>query len=62
MMEDEVMFSVLSTCFAPVDEDEWKRVVAGTAWPDFLDAARRALQDDGALGTSPTPISEARRR
>ncbi|WP_235904795.1 molecular chaperone TorD family protein [Eggerthella guodeyinii] len=62
MMEDEVMFSVLSACFAPVDEDEWKRVVAGTAWPDFLDAARRALQDDGALGTSPTPISEARRR
>lgn len=62
MMEDESVFSVLSACFAPVDEDEWNCVVGSTAWPDFLDAVRRTMQDDGPLGASPIPISEARRR
>ena len=49
-MEYDEMFTVLSMCFAPVGQDEWKQLVDGPLWSDFLDAARRGLQDDDALG------------
>lgn len=62
MMEDETMLSVLSVCFAPVEEAEWKRISTGSAWSDFLDAARRTMQDGRVLGESPSPIANARRR
>ena len=62
MMEDETMLSVLSVCFAPVEEAEWKRISTGSAWSDFLGAARRTMQDGRVLGESPSPIANARRR
>ena len=43
-MEYDEMFTVLSMCFAPVGQDEWKQLVDGPLWSDFLDAARRGLQ------------------
>ena len=52
-MEYDEMFTVLSMCFAPVGQDEWKQLIDGPLWSDFLDAARRGLQDDDAL-TPPT--------
>ena len=61
MMEDEAVFSVLAKCFGPVDEDEWTRLVAGSVWTDFLDGARRIMQDD-AFGTSWAPLARVRRR
>ncbi|WP_225749735.1 MULTISPECIES: molecular chaperone TorD family protein [unclassified Paraeggerthella] len=62
MMKDEAMLSVLSMCFAPVEEAEWKQASTGAAWSDFLDAARCAMQDDRAFGETPSPIANARRR
>ena len=40
-MEYDEMFTVLSMCFAPVGQDEWKQLIDGPLWSDFLDAARR---------------------
>ena len=51
------MFTVLSMCFAPVGQDEWKQLVDGPLWSDYLDAARRGLQDDDALGEPTSPIA-----
>lgn len=62
MMEYDEMFTVLSMCFAPVERDEWKHVADGPVWSDFLDAVRRALQDDGAFGASTSPMARARTR
>ena len=54
-MEYDEMFTVLSMCFAPVGQDEWKQLVDGPLWSDFLDAARRGLQN----GSLPSPFSKA---
>ena len=62
MMESDEMFAVLSACFAPVERDEWAQLTAQPVWAGFLDAARRALQDDAALGEPASPISRARMR
>lgn len=51
-MGDEAFFSVMSKCFAPVSEEEWGRLTRGRCWSDFLDAARRLLQDDSPLGAA----------
>ena len=61
-MEYDEMFTVLSMCFAPVGQDEWKQLVDGPLWSDFLDAARRGLQDDDALGEPTSPIARVRSR
>ena len=55
-MEYDEMFTVLSMCFAPVGQDEWKQLIDGPLWSDFLDAARRGLQDDDALGEPTSPM------
>lgn len=49
-MGDEEMLSVVSKCFAPVDEGEWAEIVSAPLWSEFLDAARRRLQDEQRLG------------
>lgn len=56
------MFTVLSMCFAPVEADEWKQLIDGPLWSDFLDAVRRGLQDDNAFGEPTSPIARARTR
>lgn len=61
MMEDEAVFSVLAQCFGPVDEDSWRQLTAGHAWTEFLDGARRLLQDE-AFAPQKAPIARARRR
>ncbi len=61
-MEDEAVFSTLSKCFAPVDESDWKHISGSSAWSEFLDGARRLLQDDRAFGDSVGPLARARRR
>lgn len=61
-MEYDEMFTVLSMCFAPVEADEWKQLVDGPLWSDFLDAARRGLQDDAAFGEPASPMARARTR
>ena len=61
-MEYDEMFTVLSMCFAPVGQDEWKQLIDGPLWSDFLDAARRGLQDDDALGEPTSPIARVRSR
>ena len=61
-MEYDELFTVLSMCFAPVGQDEWKQLVDGPLWSDFLDAARRGLQDDDALGEPTSPIARVRSR
>ena len=33
-MEYDEMFTVLSMCFAPVGQDEWKQLVDGPLWSD----------------------------
>ena len=62
MMEYDEMFTVLSMCFAPVAKDEWRQLAEGPLWSDFLDAARRGLQDDGAFGAPESPMARARVR
>lgn len=61
-MEYDEMFTVLSMCFAPVGKDEWRRLTEGPLWSDFLDAARRGLQDDGTFGEPASPIARAKTR
>ena len=62
MMEYDEMFTVLSMCFAPVGKDEWRQLAEGPLWSDFLDAARRGLQDDGAFGAPASPMARVRVR
>lgn len=57
MMKDAAVFSVLSKCFAPMDDAEWKRMTERSAWAAFLDGARRMLQDEGAFGANGVPQS-----
>lgn len=61
-MEYDEMFTVLSMCFAPVEQDEWESLTEGPLWSDFLDAARRGLQDDDVFGAPVSPISRVRSR
>lgn len=62
MMEDAAVFSVLSKCFAPLDEEDWNRLTGGASWSEFLDGARRLLQDADGFGQVASPIGRARRR
>lgn len=62
MMEDEAVFSVLSKCFAPAERAEWEHIVQGAAWSDFLDGARRLLQDDSAFGLTSAPLARVHKR
>ncbi|MEG0461248.1 molecular chaperone TorD family protein [Gordonibacter sp.] len=62
MMEDEAVFSVLSKCFAPVDEADWKHLTGNAAWSEFLDGVRRLLQDDRPFGSALSPLARARKR
>lgn len=62
MMEDGAVFSVLSKCFAPLDEDDWKRITSYPAWSEFLDGARRLLQDERIFGSQLSPLERARKR
>ena len=68
-MEYDEMFTVLSMCFAPVGQDEWKQLIDGPLWSDFLDAARRGLPESAvpaeslyttwSNGSLPSPFSKA---
>ena len=61
MMEDEAVFSVLAQCFGPVDESSWNQLAGSSLWSDFLDGARRAMQD-AELGVQAAPAARARKR
>ncbi len=60
-MEDEAVFSVLAQCFGPVDESSWNQLAGSSLWSDFLDGARRAMQD-AELGVQAAPAARARKR
>lgn len=62
MMEYDEMLTVLSSCFAPIEQDDWKQLTTGALWSDFLDAVRRALQDEGSLGERTRPLRRVRTR
>lgn len=62
MMEDAAVFSVLSKCFAPVNAEDWNRLANGASWSEFLDGARRLLQDEDGFGQAASPIGRARQR
>lgn len=62
MIEDEDIFSIMSKCFAPIDEHEWQALTKGTTWSGFLDGARRAMQDEGLFGCAHGTIQRVGRR
>lgn len=62
MMEDQAVYSVLSKCFAPVDAEEWNQLTRADVWSEFLDGARRLLQDDRGFGRPKSPLLSVRRR
>lgn len=53
-MAPAALFSVMSKCFAPTDDEEWAEVTRFSVWSSFLEGARRALQGEDALA----PASE----
>ncbi len=55
-MEYEAMFSIMSKCFASTERDEWEAITANRTWTDFIDALRRALQDEHGLAETVRPI------
>ena len=59
-MGDEIVFSTVSKCFAPIDRDAWNALTQGVAWADFLDASRRLLQRGAKLGEDESPASRVR--
>ncbi|MEG1512103.1 MAG: molecular chaperone TorD family protein [Raoultibacter sp.] len=61
-MEDEEMFSVMAKCFASVEADEWNQLTKPTLWCEFLDGARRALQDETIFGQRSAAIKRIGRR
>lgn len=58
-MDEASVFSVLSQCFAPVDEAAWRAVSAPVAWNEFLTGARHLLQEDDPQADR-APILRAR--
>ncbi|MEG0027501.1 MAG: molecular chaperone TorD family protein [Raoultibacter sp.] len=62
MMEDEAVFSVIAQCFAPVDAAEWEQITKPAKWCDFLDSARRAIQDEKSFGKQTSAISRVGKR
>lgn len=62
MVEDEVVFSTLSKCFAPIDEGEWRALTQGAVWSGFLEGARRAIQDEKTFGCATGAIRRVGRR
>lgn len=61
-MEDEAIFSVMAQCFAPVEKAEWEQLVKPVMWGSFLDAIRRAVQDDKTFGKQVSVMSRIGRR
>lgn len=61
-MDDAAVLSVLSKCFAPADEAEWKHLTESSAWSEFLDGARQLMQGTKRLGRDARPIERAHRR
>lgn len=61
-MQDEAVFSVLSKCFAPVGEDEWNALSKPDRWADFLNGARRALQDEKTFGCETSAVERLGRK
>lgn len=62
MIEDEAIFSIMSKCFAPIDEREWQALAKGATWSGFLDGVRRAMQDEKTFGCSTGAFQRAARR
>lgn len=48
-MEPAALFSVMSKCFAPVDDADWAEISRFAVWSSFLEGARTALQGEDAL-------------
>lgn len=62
MLEDEAIFSIMSKCFAPIDEHEWRLLTKDATWSAFLDGARRAMQDEKSFGCSTGAFQRVGRR
>lgn len=60
-MENAAVFTVLSRCFAHVDETEWAAITEPSLWEDFLASARRLLQDEGTSPERLAPLARARK-
>lgn len=61
-MEDSDVFSIISKCFAPIEESEWEKITAQAAWSEFLNGARRALQDEKTFGYQVSTMKLLERR
>lgn len=61
-MEDDEVFSVMSQCFAPIDESEWHALTKSATWSAFLNGARRSLQDEKTFGCYVGTIERIGRR
>lgn len=55
MVEDAAVFSTLAACFAPVDEREWAQLTDAARWAEFLDGARRLMQESRGFGQAGAP-------
>lgn len=61
-MQDEAVFSILSKCFAPVEKTEWDAISKPAQWADFLNGARRALQDEKTFGYQTSAVERLGRK
>ena len=61
-MQDEAVFSILSKCFAPVERAEWDTISKPAQWADFLNGARRALQDEKTFGCQTSAVERLGRK
>ncbi len=59
---DALVFSTLSACFGPVEEDAWNEITEPAAWAEFLTAARRLLQESRPLAADSAPVAHANSR
>lgn len=49
MLHYDEMLTVMATCFAPVERDEWEQLTEPQLWAEFLAAVRGALQAEGTF-------------
>lgn len=55
-VDDALVLSVIVRGFAPSTDESWEHLSAGSAWDEFLSAAREALRGGRLLGESVAPV------
>ena len=61
-MGDEVVFSTIAQCFAPISEDDWLALTSSSQWSEFLDVSRRAMQDNHSFTHDPKAIETMKKQ